>query len=1630
MAKEATQKDEVIITKANSFSPPTAAQSESRPSRYSTVPFQRNPDFIYRDILAKIRQKCSKPASRAVLLGLGGVGYMINLTDPHKAQANCLQRKSELAIEYSYRAREESSDTWVFWVYASSHARVEEGYRKIADRVKLTGSDEPRADIFRIVNNWLCDEANGQWIMIVDNADDPDLVFNPSEGRLTTKVSSSVQAVPYLSNFLPQSRNGSVLITSRNRAVALRLTGSYEDIIEVNPMDEDGASALLHSKLQGDHGKDDMAELVQTLDYMPLAISQAAAYINSRAPRITVSKYLNDIHNSGRNRISLLKNNVGDSRRDISASNSIITTWQISFEYIRGQRRSAAELLSLMSLFDRQGIPDFLLHNNDDGEIGTDIDFIEDLFTLRSYSLIGTYGEGNMFGMHSSVQLSTRKWLELAHELETWKEKCITIMDNAFPTGDYKSWIRCQALFPHAEAVLAYRPTNIQYLVQWTAILNKAAWYVAEKGSYPVAEEMDRRALEERNKALGLEHPDTLISVSNLAFVLQKQGKYEEAEKMNRRALEGMNKALGPEHPDTLISVSNLALMLRHQGKYNEAEKMNRHVVDVRKKMLGPEHPDTLISVSNLALVLWNQGKYNEAEKMNRQALEGRNKALGPEHPDTLMSVSNLALMLRKQGKYNEAEKMNQQALKGMEKVLGLEHPVTLTSISNLASVFRDQGKYNEAEEMDQQALKRREKALWSEPGSDIVRMTGTLNDLDFSDSGYSSAPSLQSSDIYLVAEEIASFLLDNSFFRSLITLAIRRETRISIVAQRLRPLIKRYGQDLEELAGDSTHFVAARELIRHAPYIAEVILRLYNATDKSDRQTITERREARIEALLQDRVPTTSKLSLSESTLDERLSVTAVAEKEAKGYLYDEASEEQDSLGAHLHKPSVSPHTQLSKPALDEVKQFMAASNGALDSFLNLVCRLIYLDPLEAVKDEFLRGIKNQSGLCRVQFNLSWEIEEYLDQEIVRTKTGETDQCILGSLLVLSGDARHCFANSCQVYMKWKWPQTFKVLLDAMLLGSEGRSIKSPSVPGAVIFSYDTKLTPGVTLNAFGTKEFLVDVAQQVSWLTASVRLPRYGQVSYSDTLFLSTDVGIYKAIPLPLQPVEEKEDACWLPLFLGTVIARNYPIPERQQEKGLELPFDLMTTVAGNMLPMCHDGGVYLKGHSRLLFPVSSSIPGSIQWHLITSSSRRESLPPGIIHKHIWLRIPDPRVLSNAARTFLGYCRQVIVDLGTNKPTGYYGGIKFSNAHDEDQGPSIQAPTSFTWGSSGMGIFGATLSHSIAYGKALAQTVTRGDDDYLDILDLAMDTPIILYDDDNESDRGWMVPALSVILHMVHTWAAQMDYVESQLPCVETTWKAGDAARTILIQKWDFVLRNSSNEEMSKKKVIKDLVMQFWHGIRKRREEDLIARCQSTPAVELATSKLHGWDYMDLVRGRQSRRKQLKFNGNWRDLTEDVLVLFGQKLGEVIKPAPGISVCTQWNPIPPKKMYLTATIDCLQQLSWQRGGHRDNLVFSRLTNKSYWNYRADSLFTDCKECDRSTSSHPVKCSKTLQNLDSSAGQPNQSLVPPSEGAVVFGCQSQVLGESSHAETQRKFFRRLLASYSRHVDQHQPLSR
>jgi tetratricopeptide (TPR) repeat protein len=541
------------------------------------------------------------------------------------------------------------------------------------------------------VHAWLSDRRNGPWLIILDNVDDDSVFFGDDQDSTGTAADHDRP----LESFLPQAAHGTILITSRNNVAATNLVGGHGDVVQVEPMGEDEALALLHTRVPfGESSREEAKALVHALERIPLAITHAAAYIKTRASTTTISTYLDLFRESETNQVHLLsRKEWKDIRRDHTIRDAVIATWQISFEHIRKTEPSAADLLALMSMFDKQGIPHWLLQQTNTSQL----DFDDALAPLLSFSLVRSEVGVQALTMHRLVQLSMRRWLEAEKELGKWVKESIQALSAAFPSGDYQTWERCKALLPHLKEVVSHATEDKEGLEKQAQSSLNAGWYLLLSGEYTAAERFLRLSLEVREKVLGREHPDTLTSVSQLGTVLERQGKYKEAEAMHQRALEGREKVLGREHPDTLTSVSNLGLVLSSQGKYKEAEAMHRRDLKGSEKVLGREHPDTLTSVSNLGTVLERQGKYEEAEAMHRQDLEGSEKVLGREHPDTLTSVSNLGSVLSRQGKYEEAEAMHRQALEGREKVLGREHPDTLTSVYHLAFFFYQQQHFSTA---------------------------------------------------------------------------------------------------------------------------------------------------------------------------------------------------------------------------------------------------------------------------------------------------------------------------------------------------------------------------------------------------------------------------------------------------------------------------------------------------------------------------------------------------------------------------------------------------------------------------------------------------------------------------------------------------------------------------------------------------------------------------------------------------------------------------------------------------------------------------------------------------------------------------------------------------------------------
>jgi hypothetical protein len=93
-----------------------------------------------------------------------------------------------------------------------------------------------------------------------------------------------------------------------------------------------------------------------------------------------------------------------------------------------------------------------------------------------------------------------------------------------------------------------------------------------------------------------------------LPSCFKAQGDLAGARQLHERALAIREKALGPDHPDTAISLGNLAVLLQAQGDLAGARPLHERALAIREKALGPDHPDTAMIREHLAVLSTREG--------------------------------------------------------------------------------------------------------------------------------------------------------------------------------------------------------------------------------------------------------------------------------------------------------------------------------------------------------------------------------------------------------------------------------------------------------------------------------------------------------------------------------------------------------------------------------------------------------------------------------------------------------------------------------------------------------------------------------------------------------------------------------------------------------------------------------------------------------------------------------------------------------------------------------------------------------------------------------------------------------------------------------------------------------------
>jgi tetratricopeptide (TPR) repeat protein len=606
----------------------------------------------------------------------------------------------------------------VFWIHASTKARILASYAKIARKVNIIGFKEADSDGPLLVKEWFESEASGRWLIILDNADDHDVFYGPDR----------------LVDIFPRSENGSIIMTTRDKHVGLDFAGASR-LLLLQPLDSAHAQDLLVSKL-GDEFADTDRECCKTLcdqlECIPLAIIQASAFMHRMS--MAAETYLTLYQESSAAQIDFLSAEFEDTVRDRESKNPIATTWFISFEHIERRIPLAGELLKRMCLVDPQAIPVSLIQCQEPRH-----ELVKALGTLQGFSLItarvSTTGKPKKmektYDLHRLVRLAMRNWLKQHDLLHLWTARSLKIVAENYPDVEATGWMeinRCRAYSPHAIALLFSDDFNSPGKDVASIFFNQRMIGAHAQDDVPCAScaanlmmklsfifDISQRvedamhwaikAVSLRTFIYGEEHQCAIEALIRAATAYYDAGRLTEAREFGEKAVRLID---ATDQPPSLVAwkFHMIGFICHEDGKPIEAEEYFLKALKIRTEIYGPDHFDVLTTKHILAAdVYYIQSRFPESEKLLNELIESHTRISGPATPGTLQAKTVLSLLYMTTGRVDEALALSTEVSTLSASIFGPGDPQAITTLMHSAGSHYRLGRYSKAAELCQQGL-------------------------------------------------------------------------------------------------------------------------------------------------------------------------------------------------------------------------------------------------------------------------------------------------------------------------------------------------------------------------------------------------------------------------------------------------------------------------------------------------------------------------------------------------------------------------------------------------------------------------------------------------------------------------------------------------------------------------------------------------------------------------------------------------------------------------------------------------------------------------------------------------------------------------------------------------------------
>ncbi|KAJ6028290.1 hypothetical protein N7540_003866 [Penicillium herquei] len=648
----------------------TNDRSRGQSQAHYVIPSLSNRHFTGREsTLDELRQKLfSQPKiDKLALYGLGGIG------------------KTQVALQLARWVKAHVPDWSVFWVPALSMESFEQACSQIAKELQIPHTSDDGSPMELVCRQLSSDKA-GKWLFIVDNADNIDLLFDD------------------LDQYFPSSEQGITLLTTRSYDVAISFAGT--DVFELQKMTPQEGMAFLakivgKDLLSGDESTS--MQLLEELEFLPLAITQAAYYISRN--KGTTTRYLELMHKTEKDRIRLAKRDFHDSTRYRKNSNAVATTWLISFSQIRDSDPSAADLLEFMSYLQPKAIPRSLLPLDSEEE---DMDYA--IGTLCNYGFLTRRDKEGMFDIHSLVQLSTRVWIAEAQKTQQIVITVTQQMNQCFPSHQYTNREVWRIYLPHALEILTKEESND--LHDRYKLLSKIGKFLEVDGRAKEALPFFKDAYAWCKSQYSHEHPSRLISQHELARSYQSNRQFKQAIDLLEDVVLVHQRTLDEENPTRLSSLHELARSYRSNRQLKQARELLEYVVEVRNRTLNEEHPNRLASQHELARAYKSNRQNQQAIDLLEHVVLVQQRTLDEEHPDQLISQHELARAYQSNGQNQQAIDLLEHVVLVQQRTLDEEHPDRLASQHELARAYQSNGQIQEAMDLLEHVVLVRQRTL------------------------------------------------------------------------------------------------------------------------------------------------------------------------------------------------------------------------------------------------------------------------------------------------------------------------------------------------------------------------------------------------------------------------------------------------------------------------------------------------------------------------------------------------------------------------------------------------------------------------------------------------------------------------------------------------------------------------------------------------------------------------------------------------------------------------------------------------------------------------------------------------------------------------------------------------------